>query len=597
MGDERDIFSKTIGTSTRGGEDGVQPDCVHKNFIICIGVSKYQEPAFNTLGDSCKHDCEDLINILQSDFSFEPVKGYYDSNANKQNDNEQVLYNEEATKENIRLLFEHLAYHPDFCVDKNQPDLPNHNLVIYFSGHGEALSNNSNDLFYFVPYDYNGSPLRRDRLKLYSIANGLIPNFDNIRFHSIVLIIDACHSAATFNLSHWVDNKPVSHKGNERSVWALCSSAMDEASFWDRKERNSCFTLKLLDILKQPDKLVINLEQLCIDIKQHFRNEKQTVYSGRLLLIADNVGDFYFRGNENRLRKQLADQRRAYLMGDLLLINFTDQEDSIKEWKKSRSNQATHYLLFLSTKQEYGLKVAHRRICYSPFFPVKQYRSSNRKRCFLHVIKNLRTDQLSMIEIVSSMLDDAIAIVPKWGNSNLSIVGSKVNEQVLYQYGKNELMAKLVKKLKTAPVILEIVIDEEKIDPQVKEAFLKALLALLAELKFEEKILNPFCVIVLDAEGYNYTEKFEQYSGANLQTYFMPEVCDLNDDALSEWYAKILMSRPDEKADEFEKLLKDIIESVKNDFLNGNSHAIGKFIEALCEKCGCPDLAIQILKF
>lgn len=596
MADE-EIITKGLSISSDGEDENTgagNNGPARGNYLICIGIGKYEMKELNTLGDTCKYDCEDLRSVLESDFDFEPVKGVYDWRGNKINDDEQHLIDEKATKGNIENLFANLAYHPDF---RNKPGLPAHNLVIYYSGHGETVGTDNLDLFYFVPHEYDGPLGPSDPNKLYSVYFGLIPKIKNIRFHSLVLIIDACRSAATFNLTDWFKTPLSTNTGNERCAWALCSSAKNEDSFLIRGERNSFFTKNLLAKLKHPEKIDIKLELLGADLKSELRSLDQTVFSNRLLLIPDNAGDFNFCGNDDRRKKLFSYTRKERLKKDIYRINYSDQRTSIQQWYNflKTSTSTNPYLLFLSTAPQYGLKLARRQICVSNSFPVKNFVIYQDEPIKLHTIKELKADKFLVLDIISGFLDKK---ANDCGYSmQMAALALEKDEKTRFEKIKEALIERLLKMLDKNPVILEFVIDHETIVPEIKDEFFTILHSVLNALELKVKVKHPFCVLVLDADGSDYKKMEAKFTGNTIQYYIMPPVLDVDHQVIDDWYNEVVRDMDHIELQRYDELFLEIIDAMRVEYLGNGSCPPGKFIEALCEKSGCRELAFEILNF
>jgi hypothetical protein len=584
MADEQELTSKRLATTSKkddGNTKHTGQENERKNFVIGIGISKYANAGLNTLGDACKNDCEDLMQILQSDFGFETVKGWYDDYDNKVRDGELKLINEEATRKNIDQLFESLNYHPDFMVDSKNAGLTTHNLVIYYSGHGAMVGNNM-DFFHFVPSDYKGPLDNPSANKLYSVNNGLFYQLNNIRFHSIVIIIDACHSAGAFNQSNWFSKSLKGHTGTGQSLWALCSSAEDQKSYWVTGSKHSLFTQHLLEELTQLREIDINLELLRIKLNKRVTELNLNVFLERLYLIEDNTGDFNFIASETRRTKFEINNRKTELKKAVYRINYIDLRTY--KWKifptGKNSPQTNPHLLLLSTGPGYGLKIVHRLIYMEAFPPNKKipYKPSP---LVLHKVHNLKPDKQSVLNIINHIVEGANGAVPA---STITFTQEALN-------------TKLLKKLKVNPVIVELLIDHEKIDPNIKDAFMKTLHELLAEMDFTEEGLQPFCVLVLDADGWNYEERSTLYTTGAIQRYIMPLVKQLDNDAIDDWQRDVRRGQEEEAVQRYYDLLENIIDSVVNETFENGKCPPGKFIEELCKKSGCQELAIEILNY
>src|SRR6186997_2513307 len=98
---------------------------MNKNYIITIGIGKYENPAINQLAPACQNDCEGIKRAL-ADYGFESLKYPFFRSKNSipgapLEEKEAHLIDEEATLDNIKKLFENLSRHPEFKRTGNGP--------------------------------------------------------------------------------------------------------------------------------------------------------------------------------------------------------------------------------------------------------------------------------------------------------------------------------------------------------------------------------------------------------------------------------------------------------------------------------------------
>ncbi len=585
MADENeDMKAKPLGTEDNGNAGGGGgtsggKKTGRKNYIICIGIGEYENPKLS-LGTCCVNDCKDLMKLLKEDYSFETVRGSYDKNANKINDDELVLLNEEATLDNIEDLFKKLAYHPDFKRPRSGEDLPAHNLIIYYSGHGTTLKNDDGkEFFYWVPYDYTEDIQQPDPYGLYSVFFNLIQSLNNIRYHSLIIISDACHSAATFELTSWFtapgNVKPGSDPENERSLWAICSSAANQLSYVD--DNHSFFTKRFLYELESNQEERIDIERLGLNLKELLIKSEQRVFPGRLNLIQNNTGSFYFICNENKRKKQEVFERRQRLKDDVYKLNFKKHREEVEDWRRRLDEEnrigAMRYFVCISAGPDYALKMAHYHIARSAFFPVS-YPSTQRKPCLLNMQENLSPSE----EFVMGLLCKEL--------------------QLPLTFDKAEFNKSIGEKLKTASVILEILIDPESITPGDKDKYVKKFYEVLSGISLSQDVLHPFCILFIDSDGTDYSSIAGSFPGGEVVKFISPTVTDVDAYDLTRWTNDVRGSSEEQRL-KYDKLFKEVIECVKSQCFPSkqSKYPPGKFIQALCEKSGCPDLVLNILNF
>ncbi len=564
LGDDDDVPQAVTQSEKANG--------IRKNYLICVGVGAYKNTDLN-LGTCCANDCNGLIKILTSDYSFETVTGTYDSGGNKINDDPLVLLNERATRSAIENLFDSLCYHPDFQILPD--DLPAHNLIIYYSGHGSTVKKSGKDFFYWVPHDYDGSVAQPDSKRLYSLFFNLVNSILDIRYHSLIIISDSCHSAATFELTNWftpsLQATPGTDPKAEQSLWAICSSASNQLSYADGEY--SFFTRHLLDALENNLEPELNIETLGIELKEMLLLSNQRVFPGRLGLIPNNTGNFYFTGNATKKEKLNKKERWKKLQDDLYKLNYKDQKDKLEDWRRRLDKVAQRFFICISAVPDYGLKLAHHHIARSQFFPVK-YASNQKSPCLLNTHQSLAATD----DFVMNLLCKELDLVPTIDKDNL-------NKQIQ-------------NKLQTAPVILEMIIDPESITVSMKKQLVKKIHDVLSGFLLPVENGFPFFILLIDSDGTDYNGVVGELPAKEVVKFVMPPVTDVDDWVLKRWLNEV-RGVSDEQKEQYDKLFENILDNIRTEYLPSeqSTYPPGKFIQALCEESGCSGLAVQILNF
>lgn len=205
----------------------------HKSFAtghaLVIGISAY--PAtIGLLPDACKHDAEDLAQLLIS-----PACGYSAANVTK-------LIDGEATLKNIRAGLSQLV------VASREED----SVLIFFSGHG-ALMPSGSDTSALIPVDCDSSDPRSSVLLESELSSAL----NGIKAQKLLVMLDACHSGAAASLKasgegllFGYEEKSLSRVASGIGRVVIASSRSSEYSIVFNGQRNSVFTTHALDGLR-----------------------------------------------------------------------------------------------------------------------------------------------------------------------------------------------------------------------------------------------------------------------------------------------------------------------------------------------------------
>lgn len=211
-------------------EQSEMPKKFATGHALVVGISAYSA-TIGPLPDACKHDAEDLAELLVS-----PACGYPTSNVTK-------LINRDATLENIRAGLRRII------ASAKEED----SALIFFSGHG-ALIPSGSDSSALIPVDCDpGDPLSSVLLEseLTSALNG-------IKAQKLLVMLDACHSGAAASLKA-ASGEPLRFGYEEKSLSrvasgvgrvVIASSRSSEYSIVFNGQRNSVFTTHALDGLR-----------------------------------------------------------------------------------------------------------------------------------------------------------------------------------------------------------------------------------------------------------------------------------------------------------------------------------------------------------
>jgi hypothetical protein len=584
------------------------PGEVRNNYIICIGVGVYPNLVDKNLL-CCKNDCTSLKNILVEDYSFQSVKNFKRSGLSLgENADLELVEDEQATLANIKSLFSNLRYHPDFRKNEANESLISHNLIIYYSGHGVALKPKSNETFFWVPSDYDGDFEKPDSNLLYSVFNELIPKLEEIRYNSLIIISDACQSGATFNLSNWFPQSTVAIEGsleNEPSIWAICSSGSNQSSWTSFK--NSVFTECLLSLLRDNFEKKLSVEKLGVILKENYKLPNQKIFAGRLNLINNNIGSFYFIGSNQKEQKRKALDRIERLKEDIFKFNYSVQKLKLVEWikvlKSEAHNNTMQYFVCMSVAPGYGIKLTHRHVFYSKLFPVP-YRNIEPIRCNLfNEIGSIGHEYFDM-KLISKYLGiefpDLEEISQKQKNGRIEEASLTKEEMVKNVFLEN--MNGWLERLQM-PFVFEIHIDNQPMMQKAKAEFVKNLLLLLESVGLIKNCKFPFFILLIDYNNEDYQDLTKGFTKESVKKFIVPKVEDVDDVALTLW-KEIITNNDDEKSKLYDELFGDIIDEVKQEcFAALEDHPgeqgapPGIFLQALCKRSGCEDWITEILEF
>lgn len=533
-------------------------DLHHKprsNYIIAIGIDRYGHPDLDDF-KCCVNDCNTVIRILKNDYGFRTIDRTYCSREDKEGkEQENVLYDSGATITNIRDLFKNLRYHPDFS--KQAAGAIDHNLVIYFSGHG-LVSQLDIESLYWVPSSYTASldPTDLDNDELYSLFNDLIPNLNYIRYHHLLLVSDSCYSAAVFDPIGFYKDETKEPEGKsrseQRSAWALCSSASNQVSKSGRKL--SLFTHHLTSILESNTEASLPLWKLFGLVDEQMKGVDQRSFYRRLKTIQSNTGELVLNATPEKVNKSLSTQLGEYLKpGIQVNLNFSEERKNIRKLRKPES----HLCAIFSGTQDHAPQLLMKIILSDENF---EYDKN------VPLINPL--DGYSGPDITSMVLNLF---------SLAGITGCTKEE---------ELVAELTKVLNTGNFLVKIFFPEE-ITERVE--LVGELIRIISKVR-EQRPSRKLVIMILDEEHTKYQAQLPQQGP--LQFIFMDNIGAISRDDFDDWYSaqRQLLQLPG-------------LASFLEQRVKGNSEAIvgagdrypRVVIEKICECAGCPEVAYHIL--
>lgn len=328
-----------------------------RNYIISVGIDVYQNARKLY---SCKEDCLRLTELLIDDYEFMTLP-YYSAVEGCETDRPMQLFNDEATHEGMRAFFNQLSAHPRF--DRNNESEPSHNLVIFLSGHGTLQKNNKQDLFHWVPSDYDGL---KPSTKLYSI-NQLTEAIGILRYHHLVLIADSCYSGGilpfvSLDVSQETPVETKKYK-DEPSCWGLFSSTARQPSYGTGDI--SFFTRHLMEQLRNSSMEELSLPRLLENLDDAMETTFQRPVHGRLESVATNTGKFYFTPSKQKKDRISLEMIQSYLAKSITeSLNYVDQKLELLSLRKTN-----HSLVVISNRKDSGLKLLMRAVKNINLFP------------------------------------------------------------------------------------------------------------------------------------------------------------------------------------------------------------------------------------
>lgn len=176
-------------------------------YLISVGVNAYENPAWDLR--FAANDARQMQRVLQAQLAragqyTEVISIPLLSDAELRN-GERVMSENHATKQNIHTVLQLLAGKPAdqehvLAIPQGQqlqPARPEDLVLITFSSHGYA---DANGIFYFFPFDIGAGQGRQitETLLQHAISSDELSQWlRDVDGGEMVMIVDACHSAAT----------------------------------------------------------------------------------------------------------------------------------------------------------------------------------------------------------------------------------------------------------------------------------------------------------------------------------------------------------------------------------------------------------------
>ena len=531
-----------------------QTDC-RKNHIITIGIDRYEHTDLENFA-CCVNDCKTLTRILKEEYNFLTIgRTYYSREDKVGKEQENVLYNSDATVENIRALFENLRYHPDFSRQVERS--VDHNLVIYFSGHGIVSQQDIPTLFW-IPCDYTGSlaPDDLNNKRLYSLFNELVPDLNYIRCHHLLLISDSCYSSAIFDPLKFFEEETKEPEGisrkDQRSAWGLCSSASNQVSKAGRKL--SLFTQHLTSVLQENTNESLPLWRLYGALDDRMKNVEQRSFYRRLRNIQGNTGELVLTATPEKLNKTLSIQLGEHLKSGIQInLNFSEERKNIRKLRRPEN----HLCAIFSGTPDHAPQLLMKIILSDENFEYDK-----------------NTPLINPLDGYSGP-DMASMVLNLFSLAGISGCSTE-----------DELVTELTKVLNTGNFLVKIFFPEEITE---RTGLIGELIRIIDRVR-EQRPSKKLVIMILDENHTKYQAQLPQQSP--LQYIFMDNICAISKDDFDDWYSaqRQLLQLPG-------------LASFLEQRVKGNSEAIvgagDRFprvvIEKICECAGCPEIAFSIL--
>lgn len=227
------------------------------NHLLVIGINKYKE--FMHLNNACR-DAETFKEILVKKYQFQ--KG-----------NVKTLFDKEASREKIIEILE--------WYGKNLKK--KHNLIIYFSGHGDKSTRSENG--YWVPHDAKKNTYSNH------IRNSEVKELlEEIGAHHIYLIVDSCFSGLFLTKDPSKNKNALEAKPSRR---ALTSGRNQVVS--DGNGKHSPFAAELLLYLEDATGSVDSVDlEITVRNKMVKTEENQIPDMGYIKGLSGGRGQFFF---------------------------------------------------------------------------------------------------------------------------------------------------------------------------------------------------------------------------------------------------------------------------------------------------------------
>jgi uncharacterized caspase-like protein len=202
---------------------------IKDKWAVVIGISTFKDNSINL--KYSKKDAEDFSNYLTHEANFAP-------------DHVHVLFNENATLENIK----------SEIGDKFLPRVvnPDDLVVVYLSSHGSSSKVDIGGANFFVAYNTDKNNLFATGLDMAELSAMLKKR---VRSDRVLVVLDACHSGAIplpgakglFRVSNFSAEEIAQGSGQ----LVICSSDPSQVSWESKRYPNGVFTHCLIESLRK----------------------------------------------------------------------------------------------------------------------------------------------------------------------------------------------------------------------------------------------------------------------------------------------------------------------------------------------------------
>jgi hypothetical protein len=510
-------------------------------YLITIGIDRYKaetgspdNPLHNShqriypdfKNNNCRTDCEELIKCLESNYINIQL--------------EASLIDEQATLDNINTAL--LNFRRD-TSNKNKID---NNLIIYFSGHGDILSDNTGCL---IPYGMK----EFDPLFVLSLDN-LYSSLKYFHTKNTLLIIDSCKSGQIFNQNRPYGNNTAKapDERSVRSCHALVSSLSDENSKAGTKNSPSAFTGKLIEKLQNNTKAEFSFAVQIPGITglSHTPSYERLYVEGHNF----NTGQFSLKSINGEKRA------KEILRTGILSLNFEDQHNDFEKFDTDKKKQL---VIFRGTPDS-GLSFISKQAKDSSYLP-------QNPDSYTYKLSN---EGASAEEDINNLFKHNFA---------------------LNKTDKTGLTEEMSQKLGQRSYLLEIHChDEGAILPTYKTEFVHELINFV-ELIADTPNGNHLIIFLIDQEDFDYQEHCQLPQNSSINIIPVPPVKEICKQTASKWYNRLKSTYSNEDKTEFTSLfeIKVFQQLIRPLEPPGLPPAVA--IRKICKTMACEELANQLL--
>ena len=286
------------------------------NHLLVIGIDKYQDPKLDDLNNAVR-DAKEFEEIMRQRYRTENVI---------------ALYNEQATLRNIVKSFD----------DLRQSLSSEHNLIIYFSGHGELVG----DFGYWIPSDAEAGErttyLKNDEVQQLMEASNA---------HHILVIVDACFSGALLSRTR---ETVATRYYNIPSRWVM-TSGQEEVVPDGLPGHHSPFAKSLLIQLRNFPNEHLGITQLWLSMREGvISNSKQTPLCEPVRNGNHQGGEFYFIDENASGLPVVESSSKKSGAGEIRGI-IEEVDDPADLDLESLKNKLTQYMISGATRDAFEL--------------------------------------------------------------------------------------------------------------------------------------------------------------------------------------------------------------------------------------------------